>query len=205
MTTAQRITVRLSECRQRLNELLGVEGRNDEQQTELEKLTGEVQKLEPELRAAIAAEGADQRDTELQFGPVRTPEERERDDLHGLARLGNYLLAAMQGREPSGPEHEFRSALGIRAGIPLALFEPTFEERATALRRREVRADVATTIPATGTGTTVAPVPAGDLRALHCADAWDRHAGSRERRLLDAAHADCEGADRRASDQGSDN
>ena len=64
----------------------------------------------------------------------------------------------MQGREPSGAEHEFRSALGIRAGIPLALFEPTFEERATALRRREFRADAATTIPATGTGTTVAPI-----------------------------------------------
>ena len=158
MTQAQRITVRLSECRQRLNELLGMEERNDEQQTELAKLTSEVQKLEPELRAAIAAEGVEQRDAEIQLGSVRTPEERERDDLHGRARLGSYLLAAMQGREPSGAEHEFRSALGIRAGIPLALFEPTFEERATALRRREFRADAATTIPATGTGTTVAPI-----------------------------------------------
>ena len=47
----------MSEKRQRLNELLGiVETRSEEQQGELETLTGEIQKLEPEMRAAIAAE-----------------------------------------------------------------------------------------------------------------------------------------------------
>ena len=57
MTRSQKLTVRLSEVRQRLNELLGVEDRSDEQNAELETLTGEAQKLEPELRAAIVAEG----------------------------------------------------------------------------------------------------------------------------------------------------
>ena len=56
MTKTQTIQLRLSECRQRLNELLGVETRSDEENTELDTLTAEVSKREPELRAAIASE-----------------------------------------------------------------------------------------------------------------------------------------------------
>ena len=46
----------MSECRQKINGLLLLDTRTDEQQADLERLTGEVQKYEPELRAAIAAE-----------------------------------------------------------------------------------------------------------------------------------------------------
>ena len=56
MTPAQTIQLRLSECRQSLNTLLQVETRSDEQQTEMESLTAEVSKREPELRAALASE-----------------------------------------------------------------------------------------------------------------------------------------------------
>ena len=42
MTTAQTIEVKLSTCRQRLNELLQVETRSAEEQTEMETLTKEV-------------------------------------------------------------------------------------------------------------------------------------------------------------------
>ena len=56
MTAAQKIMIRLSECRQRLNELLQVETRPAEEQTELKTLTAEASKREPELRAALASE-----------------------------------------------------------------------------------------------------------------------------------------------------
>ena len=47
--------LKLSSCRQRLNELLQIETRSAEQQTEMETLTKEVSAKEPELRAALAA------------------------------------------------------------------------------------------------------------------------------------------------------
>ena len=56
MTAAQTIQIKLSSCRQRLNELLQVEERSAEEQTEMETLTNEVSAREPELRAALAAE-----------------------------------------------------------------------------------------------------------------------------------------------------
>ena len=145
MTNAQKITIRLSECRQKLNELLQVDDRTDEQQAELEKLTGEVQKLEPEMRAAIAAE-PDPQVTTTQTEHV-DPEVRERLELRGRARLGNFLLAAMRGRVLDGVEAEYSAAAfgsTLRGGyvdVPLDLFE--------ADRPREVRADAPSTAPST--------------------------------------------------------
>ena len=54
MTATQKIQLRLSECRKKLNELLQVETRSAEQQTEMETLTAEVSRRDPELRAALA-------------------------------------------------------------------------------------------------------------------------------------------------------
>ena len=59
MTASQKLTIKLSSARQKLNELLAIEERSEEQNTELETLTDSVQSLEPELRASIAAEGED--------------------------------------------------------------------------------------------------------------------------------------------------
>ena len=149
MTKVQKIQYRLSECRQRLNELLGVETRTDEQQAELEKLTAEVAKLEPEYRAALAAEPPAE--------PVRTgdappdPETRERLELRSRPEVGvgGFVLAALQGRQPAGALAEYQAACAVKDGVPLDLFEAD---------RREVRADAATTVPATGTGATLAPI-----------------------------------------------
>ena len=55
MTILQKLQVRQSEIRESINTLLGNDARTDDQQGELEKLTGEGQKLEPEIRAAIIA------------------------------------------------------------------------------------------------------------------------------------------------------
>ena len=145
MTKSQKITIRLSECRQKLNELLQVDDRTDEQQAELEKLTGEVQKLEPEMRAAIAAEPDPQvRTTATENVDAET---RERLELRGRARIGNFFHAALRGRVLDGVEAEYcAAALGstLRGGyvdVPLDLFE--------ANRPREVRADAPSPAPTT--------------------------------------------------------
>ncbi len=154
MTNSQRITIRLSECRQRLNELLGLDARDDAQQGELEALTGEVGKIEPELRAAIAAEGI----TDEPGGATLDPETRERLDLRRRSHLGAYLAAALSARVVGGAEAEYAAACKVQTpgAIPLDIFE---EDRpAVEHRERELRADAATVAPTTGTGATLAPI-----------------------------------------------
>ena len=126
------------------HELLGVEVRSDEQQAELEALTAEAQKLEPELRAAVAAEPP----VETTAGDGLDAEARERIELRGKANVGAFLLAALQGREVAGAELEYRQALGFGDGIPIDLWE----------RDRPAEERTAIPAPATGTGVTVAPI-----------------------------------------------
>ena len=59
MTPKQKLEVRQSERRQRLNELAGVETLEDAQRTELDTLTAEYADGERQFRAAILAEDAD--------------------------------------------------------------------------------------------------------------------------------------------------
>ena len=147
MTKAQTITIRLSECRQKINDRLGVEDRSADQQAELETLTREIQKLEPELRAAIAAEP----DPEARVTDTLDPETREKRELRGKATLGGFLLAALQGRVPAGAEAEYGAAFDCPAGaVPMDLWE---SDRPAPVEER-----AATPAPSTGTGTTVAPV-----------------------------------------------
>ena len=150
MTDLQRLTVRASEIRQRLNEIAGLadDAMTDEVRAESDKLTAEYPNVETQLRAAVAA--GDPPETRVE---TVDPEVRERINLRGRASLGAFLHAAIRGREPSGVEAEYREACGV-SGIPIDLFEvdrPAAEER-----EREARA--VTPAPSTGTGVTVAPV-----------------------------------------------
>ena len=74
MTKSQKIQLRQSEIRQRLNDLLGNDARSEDEQAELEKLTGEAQTLETEFRAALVAEP----DPEVTVTDPTDPETRER-------------------------------------------------------------------------------------------------------------------------------
>ena len=112
MTKAQQIQVRLSECRQKLNELLGVETRSPEQQSELESLTGEVQKLEPEFRAAMAAETGKENEILLPDA-----EERAYQDLLSRANLGTAVGAALECRQADGAEGELAQHHGLPANM----------------------------------------------------------------------------------------
>ena len=49
MTILQKLQVRQSEIREKLNELLGNDSRSETEQGELEKLTSEGQKIEPDV------------------------------------------------------------------------------------------------------------------------------------------------------------
>ena len=126
MTRAQRITLRLSEVRQRLNEIAGLEGDDftEEIRAEAEKLQTEYSDLEVRHRAAIVAEG------EPTTKPTPDGEEKEVRELLGRANVGEYAAAAADQRVPAGAEAELNAALKMRAGeFPLRLLAP--EVRAT--------------------------------------------------------------------------
>ena len=70
MTNAQRLAVRLSEIRQRLNEIAGLEGdaMTDEVRAEADRLAGEYKTAETQHRSVLIAEGEEQRAAEGAFG-----------------------------------------------------------------------------------------------------------------------------------------
>ena len=144
MTPIQRLTIKTSEQRSRLAELAGLDELTDEQRAELGTLGTAHQDTEAQLRAAIASTP----DPDLAVDPTVDPEARERLELRGRASFGRYLVAALTSQQIGGAEAEYQAACKV-PGIPLDLFEQD---------RPEIRADAASGVPATGTGTTVAPV-----------------------------------------------
>ena len=148
MTKSQRLTLRASEIRQRLNEIAGLEGdaMTDEIRQESDRLGTEYADVETRRRAAIIAEDAAVETTATE----PDVEHRERVELRGRSTLGRYLAAAMGGRLVDGPEAEYAAACGAPAGqIPLDLFEGD--------RPVETRADAASPAPST-TGQTLHPI-----------------------------------------------
>ena len=77
MTVLQKLQLRQSEIRERINALLGQEQRSESENADLEKLTDEGQKLEPGIRAAFVAEP----DPETTITNTDDPETREKLEL----------------------------------------------------------------------------------------------------------------------------
>ena len=120
MTPAQTIMLRLSTCRQRLNEILQVETRSTEEQTEMEALTKEVGAKEPELRAALASE-PDPNETRVDGRDAADLELRE---LIHDASAGKILAAVHSRRNTDGREAEIQSQNKVGGNeIPHALLE----------------------------------------------------------------------------------
>ena len=132
MTKSQKLTVRASEIRQRLNEIAGLEGDalTDEVRAEESTLTTEYRDTEVRLRAATIAEGDPNETRETR----ETPEQRERTELRSRSRLHRFVHAAIHDRSPDGAEAEFAAALGCPGLVPLGMFGPTAEERAAEHR-----------------------------------------------------------------------
>ena len=130
MTPAQKIQLRLSQVRKRLNEISGLEGDafTDEIRSEAESLQNEYSDLEIRHQAVIVAEG--EPETRELNGP--DAEMRERIELRSKASLTGYLQAALAGRQVAGAEAELQAAAGIGNGIPLELWDTPVETRADA-------------------------------------------------------------------------
>ena len=143
MLASQRLTIEQSSVRQRINDSLSKDTLTDEERAALDKDTARMSQIGVELRAALTVETADEHKA-LAESP--TPEHRERLELRKRAKLTNYLLSALSGRQVDGAELELRGAAGVTDGIPLELFD------------LEERVDAPTTAPTTGTGVNVDPI-----------------------------------------------
>ena len=154
MTILQKLQLRQSEIREKLNTLLGLETRTEEQGTELSKLTAEGQKIEPEIRAAIIAAPDEQKVTTITVDPETRERAEIREKFVGLT--DGFVAPALRGQLPSGAAAEYAASLGCRAHeTPIQLImQPQLETRAV-------------TSPGT-TGTELQPTtPAVFPRSLH--------------------------------------
>ena len=168
MTALQRLTLRQSEIRQSINSILGNDSRTEDETAELEKLTGEAQKLEPELRAALVAEPDD--DEVVVGGDA---EMRELRQLTERASVGDILSATFEKRNTSGEAAELQAHYGIGSHqVPLEMLriDRGVEERAAATVPDSIgpasQAQVITPVFASGDGAFLQierpTVPTGD-------------------------------------------
>ena len=135
MTNGQTLQLRLSEIRQSLNELSGLDSPTDAQRATMAALSTEYPTIETRWRAAAIAE-ADAPETRADDG-----EDTERRALVERAELRAYLHEAATGRTVTGAEQELRAAIfGEHARDGLVPWE-------ALLPRHEERADTATTAP----------------------------------------------------------
>ena len=141
MTNAQKLALRLSEIRQRLNELSGKDETTDTEQGEMRSLSAEFPTVEERWRAATLAEGADEAAAAGEDGDG-DGENRERMELRGRCRVGRYMSAALDGLPVQGAEAELSAAAGCPGSVPLELFEV---RREAATENRAVTPAPATT------------------------------------------------------------
>ena len=146
MTNAQKrlreLRERQSKERQRMAELGLAENLTDETRAELDTIEQRTPDLERQIRAATSAvetEEAEQRAAapgDLAAG--EDGEDRERAELRGKVKFGEYIAAAIEQRSAAGPELEFNASMGIAGNrFPLELLAPP-PERRTAEEHRAV-------------------------------------------------------------------
>ena len=147
MTTSQRTAIRISEIRQRLNEIAGLadDAVTDEIRNEADGLTAEFRRVETQHRAAIIAEGEEQRTAEGEFGNA-DGEPAEVRALIGRVTLYDFLNPAAAGVGLAGPAAELNAAFGVgtvgKSGgvlVPWRMLECP-EHRAVPVPRGEARA-----------------------------------------------------------------
>ena len=128
MLESQKLQIRQSELREKIN---GSLGKDDADGEELDKWTREYQTLEPKLRAALAVENK---------AAEETAAEPEYRDLIRRASVREYLREAATGEKVAGASAELRQERKTGDAMPWDVLLPI-----------EDRADVATSAP-TATG-----------------------------------------------------
>ena len=114
MTSKQKITLRMSEVRERLNEIAAIEGDDftDEIRSESETLGNEYKDLETRYRAAVIAEAEEEANAAGQFGQG----DGESAEIRGLldrVSLADYLAPASGGVGLAGAAAELNAALKV--------------------------------------------------------------------------------------------
>ena len=126
MLRSQKLEIKSVEIRGRLSELAGLDSLEEDQRTELKEKTTELRQVEEQRVAALEVEALEERKPSTNGTSPLDPEERERREVLGKARLGNAIRAVIEGRPLQGAEAEVRSAFGLSGDheIPHELFEP---------------------------------------------------------------------------------
>ena len=122
MTPGQKIALRLSAVRSRLNAISALEGDGftDEIRNEATALQTEFADLEVRAQAAIVAGSADETRIAAEFG--EDPEGRELRGLVGRASVGEIFTAALEHRATAGATLELQSHYRLGANqVPLAM------------------------------------------------------------------------------------
>ena len=153
MTSKQKLELRLSEIRTRLNEISGLEGEafTEEIRTESETLAGEFRDTESRWRSAMIADSENNGGGGGENRRVEDSESAEIRQLSEKIELGRYLESAATRSSLTGAESELNAALNIRSSgvsVPWQAIAPRRLERAV-----EARADVSTGLPAQGSMT----------------------------------------------------
>ena len=171
MTSKQKITLRLSEVRSRLNEISYIEGDafTDEIRGEADALQSEYKTLETRHRAAITSEAAEESRMQGAFGEG-DGESAEIRQLMGAVSLGDYLTPASAGSGIEGRARELNAALQVEAigkngGVSIPWAVLTGPTPAPEARSREERAFTDTGDYAGGVA--AAPDPSTPFRAGH--------------------------------------
>ena len=114
MTKLQKLTLRASSIRSRLNELTQKAELTAEQRTESDNLTNEFQDVETRRRAAIVLEGNPATDG---------GEERALQRLTDRASLGSIFDSILESRSTDGAEKEIQGHYKLNGNqVPLSLF-----------------------------------------------------------------------------------
>ena len=124
MTTAQRLAIRLSEIRQKLNGLSAIDEPTDEQRAELRKLTDLYPTREERHRGALVAESAEaEARGDDDPGDPGDGENRERAELRSRSRLGRFVEAAIAGRLIDGAcMRSWKQRWAMRRAVPAGTY-----------------------------------------------------------------------------------
>ena len=150
MKDSQRLQVRASEIRARLNEIAGLadDAITAEIRSETDRLTTEYGNVETQLRAAIVAEDAETREAETRGGGGdEDAEVRALRSLQGRASLSTYLAGFADGSPLDGAERELAEVRGISTAGNVIPWDALLPPAAPPV---EVRADAVTPAPASG-------------------------------------------------------
>ena len=153
MKDSQKLQLRASEIRSRLNEIAGLadDALTPEIRTETDKLTGEYSDVELRQRASLIAEDGEAKEAEtLGGGDDADAETRALQDLQGRTSLTRYLRGFADGEQLTGAERELAEHRGLSTSGNVLPWDALLPAPAPPA---ELRADAVTPAPGSGNPT----------------------------------------------------